>query len=160
MKILVPIDFSLGSRAILVYAIALAKSLAGTITLLRVFESPSEMSGIVPGSDDENDDRADESHAERRLQSLIASVDAHEVVIDTDVREGSPIEAIVRRATDGKFDLIVMGTHGRRAAKITMPSHDLALARIEGRVMGLVSTTRSRCLPPLEKWRPRSQGES
>ncbi|MEO7110820.1 MAG: universal stress protein [Polyangiaceae bacterium] len=113
MKILVPIDFSPGSRPVVDHALALAKSLAGTVTLLHVFDAPTAMSGIVPGSDDGNDDRSARGNAQRRLESLIASVDPREVRLETDVQEGSPVDTILTRAIAGKFDLIVMGTHGR-----------------------------------------------
>ncbi|MEO8875110.1 MAG: universal stress protein [Polyangiaceae bacterium] len=113
MKILVPIDFSPGSSLIVDHAIALAKSLNASVTLLTIFEAANPMSGIVPGSDDGNDNLTARGNAERRLQGMIAAAAAPDVRVETDVQEGSPVDTIVRRASAEKYDLIVMGTHGR-----------------------------------------------
>ncbi len=123
MNILVPVDFSPGSRDVLVHAAALAKSLGATVTLLHVFEAPTKMSGIVPGFDAVREVAGATSSWQQRLDELVVSADSHGVVVETDVEEGFAGETILRRATEGKFDLIVMGTHGRTGmARLIMGS--------------------------------------
>jgi nucleotide-binding universal stress UspA family protein len=50
-KMLVPVDFSSGSKAAAEYAVALGKALHSTVTLLHIHETPSLMNSIVPGAD-------------------------------------------------------------------------------------------------------------
>ncbi len=113
-RILVPLAHSPGNDHVLDYAAALAKGSDGTITLFHVYEPPGAMVGIVPGATVEGELAADRAASGVLLDDAQATlarlgVPAVSVVLE---RGSSPHDAIVAHARG--FDLIVMGTHGRR----------------------------------------------
>ncbi len=113
-KILVPIDFSRESEAALDYAARLAASLGASLTLFHASAAPPLMSAIVPGADSDADAERDARTAAQRLSTLGSQVRARGVEhVSVIVEPGTAIDAIVEHAARGRFDLIVMGTHGR-----------------------------------------------
>jgi len=113
-KILVPVDFSLGSKLVVEYAVALAQTLKASVTLLHVRELPGSMSSIVPGSDNARDGEKAHAFAQERLDLLCAETRKHtDVEMRTLVHQGSPIQEIIALGRSGTFDMVVMGTHGR-----------------------------------------------
>lgn len=115
-RILVALDHSAGSDGVVEYACAVARGMNAAITLLHVYEPPNEMIGIVPGAT-----TAGEATAERDAgSSLLAH--AEEIARANGLanadrileRSMSASYAITWHARVGKFDLIVMGTHGRK----------------------------------------------
>jgi len=116
-RILVPIDFSTGADEAAVVAAAMARQLGGSIELVHVYNPPSIMlpdgstfaptpAQLVEASD----------HAEHALdaarRALVARV-GDGVRVDSCTRIGAAADEIVRLADSGKYDLVVMGTHGR-----------------------------------------------
>lgn len=94
-RILVPVDFSPCSSAAISYAVRLADRLGAEISVLHVTERAPD--------------------AERR-QDLDRFVDPHRserVPLRAVVVEDRAADGIVREATGGGYDLIVIGTHGR-----------------------------------------------
>ena len=113
-RILVPVDFSLGSKAAVEYAVALAKALQATVTLVHVHELPALMNSIVPGADNVVDAENDRAFSQKWLEELRAEVQQHSnVEMRVMVEHGSAAEEIVSISQSGGFDMIVMGTHGR-----------------------------------------------
>jgi len=117
-NILVPVDFSTGSKACLWYATAMAESLHSNVTLVHVFERGDLMATIVPGADNAVDDEVDGRLAQRRLEGLRAEtpsrpgVDVRVVVV-----HGNAAEQIVSFSGKGAFNMVVMGTHGRTGVR-------------------------------------------
>jgi nucleotide-binding universal stress UspA family protein len=112
-SILVPIDFSEGSSTATQYAANMAKQVSAKVELLNVYGLPMVTSPdgsfmvtpeIVTKLSADAQDAVDKIAADLRSQGLS---------VETRVTEGAPHEEITRRAREGGFDLIVMGTHGR-----------------------------------------------
>ena len=118
-SILVPIDFSEGSRLALSYAAFLAKRFEARIDLLHVWAPPSfvgadalvqaQGQGLSVG--DYGLQRAD-----RAMGEFLCSVDLPSNV-ESWVKPGRAASVIVETAADAGHDLIVMGTHGRTGLK-------------------------------------------
>jgi len=113
-KMLVPVDFSLGSDTSVAYATALAQTLRSEVTLLHVYQRSDSMSSIVPGADPVVDDEHDRALAQQWLEGLRAKALKHgDVEMRVVVVSGSPAEGIISFARKSSFDMVVMGTHGR-----------------------------------------------
>jgi universal stress protein A len=121
-KILVPVDFSVGSKGAWELAHSLAETLHGSVSieLLHVWEGEETK---LPDLTLSTDKRGTASrllaearahgmsleHAARFLEAL--ENDGIEIVAR--MRGGDVAETIVRTATEGGFDLVVIGTRGR-----------------------------------------------
>jgi len=114
-KILVPVDFSQGSKLAAVQAGSLAKGLGATLDLLNVWEVPSHLPAdalIGPGPDSVGVLAA--KVARHEMDTFSAQLRAEGVVLgETTCRHGGIAETIVETAKTGSYDLIAMGTHGR-----------------------------------------------
>jgi nucleotide-binding universal stress UspA family protein len=115
-RILVPVDFSPHSERALRYAARLAGWLGASVELVHVVDNPfasgawtSEI--YVPSLPQMLESLV--ADANKRLEALEKVVADQGVKVDTTVLEGQPALAIIDHASDGRFDLIVMGTHGR-----------------------------------------------
>ena len=115
-KIVMATDFSPYSERGLEMAIDLAARERATLTLLHVCSVPyyayAAGDGVVASSPDLfaemlADAKCSLAAVERRLA-------ARKVVIDTVCLEGEPRDAIPGFAAEHEFDLIVVGSHGRR----------------------------------------------
>ena len=116
-RILVPTDFSSAAENAADVALALGAAVGGQLLLVHVYNPPSVM--LPDGSTFPPTPAqllaADES-AEAALadtKRALASRSGAAVSIDTCALIGSAAEEIVRLADSGRYDLIVMGTHGR-----------------------------------------------
>jgi nucleotide-binding universal stress UspA family protein len=114
-KILIPVDFSAHSSLAVRLGADLASRYGGAITLLHVHDplpyalpdnyqlfSPEQRRRLV------EEIQKSLSAAQRRAETAGATS------VQTKLLEGSPASEIVRFAGASGFDLIVMGTHGRR----------------------------------------------
>ena len=113
-RILVPVDFSAHSDRALRYAATLAGQVGASVELLHVVEdfvygAFSEV--YVPNVPAMTQEAI--NSAVDRLTRLKAEVFLHGADVETVVYVGRPALTIVEQAKAGKFDLIVMGTHGR-----------------------------------------------
>lgn len=111
--ILVPVDFSEGSDTATRYAAALAKQLGANLELLNVYGLPMVTSpdgSFMVTPEIVTKLSADAQEAVDRIAVELRNLG---VEVTTRVTEGAPHEEITRRATEGGFDLVVMGTHGR-----------------------------------------------
>lgn len=114
-RILVPIDDSPGTRAVLDYAVLLGEALQAALTLVHIDERPSAMVGIVPGATFDDDLSAEGAASRAHLAELVDTL-ALEGFLDvtTLIAPANAIApALVAQARDGHYDLIVMGTHAR-----------------------------------------------
>ena len=116
-RILVPTDFGDHSDAALAYAAGLASRLGASLELVHIVDDPV-LAGAWSG------EAMILSNVQKLLDELMANARARLAVTTAALAEtgvtatatvvaGIPGPAIVDRALAGKFDLIVMGTHGR-----------------------------------------------
>ena len=115
-RILVPVDFSTHSEKAIRYAATLANKFGARLSLLHVVEDPFvtgawQAEVFVPNIPELLNDliKAAKTQMAERKRYLAA----HGFVVETVVITGRPATAIVEEALTGRFDLIVMGTHGR-----------------------------------------------
>ena len=117
-KILVPVDFSPYSSAAIAAAVDLSRRYDGIVTLLHVFEPgrlvvPDGLMFYMPG-------QLENLLAEyaKLLEKTKAETQAAGALrIETRQAQGIASDEIVELARSEKFDLIVMGTHGRTGVK-------------------------------------------
>ena len=117
-RILVPIDFSDCSRAAFEQALAMAKHLGLEIELLHVFNLPAiagagEVLIALPDGPYQSALAWMKQQSEEAMEKFVAEFDTGLVPIATRVEPGRPEETILAAAHEDRFDLIVMGTHGR-----------------------------------------------
>ncbi|MEO8340945.1 MAG: universal stress protein [Nitrospirota bacterium] len=110
--ILAPVDFSSPSLDALEYAIQLANRLGTTITLMHVLEPICYDLDYSLGSIEHEVRKRD--HWKSQLTELSDLVKSFGLPADFQVSGGVPSDAILVGALQGRSDLIVMGTHGRR----------------------------------------------
>ena len=130
-KILVAFDGSEHSRRALESAIQIAKSFNSKLMLLTVHHaeitpitSPEltiQAPVIVPdAAAAEMTERAIEAahnYDKKILAEAEAKVRSEKVEVETELIDGNAVEEIVRKAEEGKFDLIVMGARGLSTIK-------------------------------------------
>ena len=116
-RILVPVDLMEGSRAIIDYAVQLAKPFNATIEILHAWEPPQyvapDLLVAAPGWNPQSLEKTALDAARKELEVLIGAFKST-VLITHRLEVGEPAAAVIRVAEVGGFDLIIMGTHGRR----------------------------------------------
>lgn len=119
-RILVPTDFSECSRAALDRAVSLAERLGATIEVVHVVELPHYLEGqvMVPTTTGKSEslDTILLRHASTEMERFLGSGPGG---LRARLESGPAVEKIVDVATQGGFDLIVMGTHGRKRGVVT-----------------------------------------
>ena len=111
-NILVPTDFSPGSRLALEYALALARKLDARIHLLHVVEDPAVTGMWTEAYLDIAALREErQADAERQMRALQKTAGAEDASYE--IAAGPVPETIAAAASDNAADFIVMGTHGR-----------------------------------------------
>ena len=117
-RILAPVDFSDASRGALRYAVFMASSLGASLEVLNVYDPPFSNDDIqikMPDGDDVTVQAYVLQHTEAQMHRLTSSMDhINELDFTEKIMAGVPDEVIVKRAQSGDFDLVIMGTHGRR----------------------------------------------
>jgi nucleotide-binding universal stress UspA family protein len=110
-NILVPIDWESMSECALAYARSLARALGGRLHLLHAVENHFMRAMVA-------DPVEFTANVRRLLADRLTDEDKHALQATVTVDESdSPAYAIVDFAARAQIDLIVMGTHGRRAAE-------------------------------------------
>jgi nucleotide-binding universal stress UspA family protein len=126
-RVLVPLDGSAASEAVIPHAITLARADAAHIHLLQVEEAAEDLRTSVWGlAAHEPDDLANRLHrADRYLHGLIADFASQwpPATVSAEARGAHRVgEAIVAVATEREIDLIAMSTHGRGASRLFIGS--------------------------------------
>lgn len=117
-KILVPTDFSDGSRTAFQYAFALAQKIGASIDIAHICEhSPyiyAETQLNKPGDAPQSLQSYLEKETNLHMKNFLKHLPQNnQVAVKDYVIYGNPYEQIVKMSKEGSFDLIVMGTHGR-----------------------------------------------
>jgi nucleotide-binding universal stress UspA family protein len=111
-EILVPTDFSHGSRLAADYALELARRLGASVHLLHVVEDPNVAGLFTEAYIDmaliRKERRCDARH---RMNGLLGQL--HATRVTDEIAAGTVAETISQIAADRGSDLIIMGTHGR-----------------------------------------------
>lgn len=114
-NILVPVDFSECARAAFDHAMALAQTLGARVTVYHVAEVSPAFSTLKLSA--ERGSTLGEhalTSGKRELDAFLAeAAPAWKTQPAARVVAGDPRDCILREAEDGKYDLLVMGTHGR-----------------------------------------------
>lgn len=115
-KILVPIDGSVASQKAAEKAVELAKLFNSEVTFVHVVYIPDTVGHTKYGIYMEYDfkemkDKMSET-GKKFLDSFIENVNCSGISFHKQVVVGQPYEEILQIATEGNFDLIVMGRRG------------------------------------------------
>jgi nucleotide-binding universal stress UspA family protein len=113
-KILCPVDFSDASRSALQVASELARRFGGEVTVFHAYPLPGYTlpeGTVLPatGMLQELAEQTDALLARWKAEAVADGAPA----VSTGKSVGEPASEIVAAAEDGKFDAIVVGTHGR-----------------------------------------------
>lgn len=118
--LLVTLDGSRSSEAILPYVTDLAKRLNASVTLVRIVSTagavhvnPGERGAVGRPRMDAVRRRA-ETEAHDYLERQAQTLRRFDIAVSTDVRSGDPAVEIVSAAQDLRADTIAMATHSRR----------------------------------------------
>ncbi len=109
-KILVPLDGSEHSGRALEASIQLAKKLNSKLVLITV-HSMAVMAGPSPEFSAIAAQTAYDS-GKKILAEAEQKVRAEKIAVETDLADGNAVNEIVKKAKEGKFDLIIMGARG------------------------------------------------
>ncbi len=111
-RIVVPIDLSTCSLDALEYAVQFAKPLGAAITILHAMEPVAY--GLDFSLSHAKEWKEQRNYLEKRLSVLTACVTAQGLKADHVLKPGLPADSIASYVTQQGFDLMIMGTHGRR----------------------------------------------
>lgn len=111
-SILAPVDFSDCSLDALEYAVRVAKQFGASLTVLHVMEPVTY--GLDFTLTQPLEGRQLRTSLESQLSKLIQPLTAQGLTVHSVVRGGSPADSILNWSRTDHYDLIVMGTHGRR----------------------------------------------
>ena len=115
-RILVPLDGSKLSEAVLPHVEEIAKGLNCEIVLLHVVPLPVPVFDTPTSPFDHNLLRDQENEAKRYLKEMCAKLELDEARVTYLVREGDVTQVILETAQDQQVDLIAISTHGRSGA--------------------------------------------
>lgn len=112
-RILVPVDFSETSKRALEYANFFAQRFDAKLDVLHVWR-PSEYAGdeMVVFTRSEPELTLStflRNHADQQLTGFLQGVPHSNRMLES----GEPAQVIARVAGEGRYDLVIMGTHGR-----------------------------------------------
>ncbi|MFP2929617.1 universal stress protein [Pyxidicoccus sp. 3LG] len=117
-RILVPVDLSEGSRTVIDYALTLARPFGASVDVVHAWEPPQyvapDLLVAAPGWNSLSLEQVAVETATKNLTQLVQSLEKPSVPLNHKVLVGEAASTVLELAEQGKYDLIVMGTHGRR----------------------------------------------
>jgi nucleotide-binding universal stress UspA family protein len=117
-RILVPVDLSEGSQALIDYAIQFARPFNASLEVVHAWEPPQyvapDLLVAAPGWNSQSLEKVAVDAASKELTELVARIQNPPVPIQHRVIVGEAASTVLRAAEEGQHDLIIMGTHGRR----------------------------------------------
>lgn len=118
--VLCPVDFSDSSIAALQFAFSIAQESNARLTLLYVFEWPSDEASARRVLETSEFHRQWETETRHRLESLIPADARNWCVPEPKLAFGKAYQQILSLATSEQADLIVMGVRGRNAIDLML----------------------------------------
>ena len=116
MKLLVALDLSDPTEAIVSRAEEFARALSAEMWLLHVAEPEPDFVGFEVGPQVVRDSVAEDLRAEhRQVQEIASRLQADGVNATALFVQGATADTILRKATELGVDMIVVGSHGRGA---------------------------------------------
>jgi len=116
--ILVPVDLTEGSRAVIDYAVQLARPFNARVHVVHTWEPPQyvapDLLVAAPGWNSQSLEQVAVETAQKELTALVGRLEKPSVPLTNKVLVGEASSTILDLAEREKYDLIVMGTHGRR----------------------------------------------
>lgn len=113
-KILVPTDFSHNADRAMHMAVELAKGYGASILLVHVYDvAPYAIPEGLPLYETYQITQLRDVFDKQLSEAKQRAEQAGATQVETELLQGSAYREIVRRAEEGRFGLIVMGTHGR-----------------------------------------------
>jgi universal stress protein A len=113
-KIVVPVDFSEASQHAAVYAASLARRLDASLRFVHVLEPQALNDGRFAFFEQPSAETLDLLYWDARTRvAALADRVAEDVRVSSEVRQGSPADAIMQATIDYGADLVIMSTHGR-----------------------------------------------
>jgi nucleotide-binding universal stress UspA family protein len=116
-RILVPVDYSAHSLKAVGYAAELAQRLGASLDIIHVWDRPTYISdGVMVGHGAEQRSLADmiRDNAKADMKEFMSKVTLATGVTATNrLLSGDPASAILKELEAEKYDLVVIGTHGR-----------------------------------------------
>lgn len=121
-RILVPIDLSEGSEVLIDYAIQIARPFNASLEIIHAWEPPQyvapDLLVAAPGWNSQSLEQIAVDSASKELNKLAAKIQEKEKSTSLSIKHrvvvGEAASTVLRVAEEGKHDLIIMGTHGRR----------------------------------------------
>ncbi len=117
-RILVPVDLSEGSRTLVDYALQFARPFNAAIEVVHAWEPPQyvapDLLVAAPGWNSQSLEKVAVDAATQELSKLVGGIQNPPVPLQHRVIVGEAASTVLRAAEEGKHDLIIMGTHGRR----------------------------------------------
>jgi nucleotide-binding universal stress UspA family protein len=111
-RIVVPIDLSSCSLDALEYAVQFAKQIGASITILHAMEPVAY--GLDFSLSHAKDWKRQREYLEERLTILSACLTSFGIKTDHVLKPGLPVDSLASYVNGHMFDLMIMGTHGRR----------------------------------------------
>lgn len=111
-RIVVPIDLSTCSLDALEYAVQFAKPFGASITILHAMEPVAY--GLDFSLSHAKEWKEQRAYLEKRLTVLAACLKAQGLQADHVLKPGLPADSIASYVTQQGYDVMIMGTHGRR----------------------------------------------
>ncbi|MFT3723992.1 MAG: universal stress protein [Hyphomonadaceae bacterium] len=116
-RILVPVDYSVHSLKAVGYAAELAQRLGANMDIVHVWDRPTYISdAVMVGHGTEQRSLAEmiRDNAKRDMDEFMSTVKlATGVNTSQRLLSGDPASAILKELGEQKYDLVVIGTHGR-----------------------------------------------
>lgn len=114
-RILVPVDYSDHSLKAVGLAADLARRIGTRIDIVHVWDRPTYVAEtILVGKEQRPLGELIRENAEREMAEFLAKAESNKDVLgDTQLIAGDPAAVILKEVERGKYDLVVMGTHGR-----------------------------------------------
>lgn len=116
--ILVPVDYSEGSRDALRFAASIARSSGASLDVVHVWDRPAYLSeGVTvqhPNGETHSLVEMIRENAEREMSDFVRTAELpSEIAVERHVLSGNPAARILSELSSGKYELVVVGTHGR-----------------------------------------------
>jgi nucleotide-binding universal stress UspA family protein len=115
-NILVPVDFSSGTPAVVQAAVEQARLAKAQLLLLHVEPPEPDFVGYRPGPQTVRDNVALKIRKDhRQLDALEKKLKKQKLKVSAHLLQGPTVEKILQHAKRCRADLLVMGTHGHGA---------------------------------------------